>query len=268
MGRWGMGISSSDEHLDVKDVFFEDYYKGFSIKEIENAIMNYYRKESCYKDENDGIWYDIYFALADCEWKCGVVSEWLLERVEKIVTSGVAVEYFKELCANEGDLKTWAKNLNNFLIKLKSPNLKPLVQKIKKPYVPPLKTGDVFVYNVDGLFRSGICFYRHGCDGEKNKWCFNYLIAVSKMQNERIPTIEDVKNAQVHLITWYTWWEMPTKKELQVIGNISNELKDDYKNAFGARITKKLVSIPHGTIGNFKGKIELVKHGKKIKQLF
>ena len=271
MGRWGMGISSSDVCADVKDEFFTLYYKGVAVKDIEKAIMDYYKAEECYADENDGIWHDVYFALCDCEWSCDKLSSWILEKVEKVIATGAAVEYFKELAAQERDLKQWSKNLQKFLERLKNVNPKPLLQKIKKPYVPLLEAGDVFVWKVGTVYRAGIVLYRYGHSGERDKWCFDYCIAISVLQSDIILTVEEIVNAKAYKTAWYAAWNgMLTKKQIQKIGNIKGEIKNNYRSSFGATISNKVYSVKHCGIEDFMGEmiVEDSKEMTTIKQLF
>ena len=255
MGRWGMGISSSDEHADVKEEFFYLYYAGIEITKIEEHIISYYEAQADCYPTGDGIWNDLYFALADCEWKCGKLSSWLLNAIEKLIADGSAVEYFRELDASESNLKIWARNLQKFLAKITSQNPKPLVQRIKRLYVPPVDKGDFFIYQSEDTYRSAIVLDRYDHGRRTNKNCFAYCITIAAFESKTPPVVKDVENAQVFIVKWFD--DIPKKEQIKIIGSCKSKIKRNCRMSFY-----------HGILADFAEKIKINKKYKSMKALF
>lgn len=226
MGRWGVGISSSDEYADVKDEFFHRFYQGDTINEIEKYFIKHFTQQGI--DESNSIWYEIYFALADCEWKCGMLSDWLLLKVEYIITNKLSLYDFSERLADASTVKAWSMTLDKFLTKIKTKNIKPYKQVIKKPYKPPFEAGDVFVYKVGDLYRLGIIIHRRQFGDGRDKFCFEYLTAIAKLESITVPKLIEIKNSQCHFNAPFPIFNMPPKNKITIIGNIASELKTKF----------------------------------------
>ena len=82
MGCWGMGITQSDEFCDIYDKFMKSYDSGSDPKDITASILEEYRAEF---EEDDGVMHDVYFAIAKAEGMCCAQSDFVLERVKKII---------------------------------------------------------------------------------------------------------------------------------------------------------------------------------------
>ena len=80
--------------------------------DITATILAEYRAEF---DDDDGVMHDVYFALAKAEWMCCEQSDYVLNRVTKIIKSGANIEFYRELEATEKDLKVRERNLEKFL---------------------------------------------------------------------------------------------------------------------------------------------------------
>ncbi len=118
MGRWGMGLTQSDEFLEIYDLFMSEYDEGKPVSEITDGILNKYHKEF---DDTDGIMHDVYFALAKAEWMCGVQSDKILARVKSIIDSGVNLDFLRTLEASEKDLRERERLLQQFFSKINVP---------------------------------------------------------------------------------------------------------------------------------------------------
>jgi len=226
MGRWGAGISSSDEYLDVKDEFFHRFYQGYAISDIEYSLIEDFKRQVI--DGLDNVWYEFYFALADCEWKCGMLSDWLLLKVEHIITNKLSVYDFIDRLASDSFAKAWSVTLDKFLAKIKTKNIKPIKQVIKKPYKPPFETGDVFAYKVGDLYRAGIVVHRCQSDDGRNKFCFEYFTAIAKLESESIPSLSEIIKSQCHFNAPFPIFNIPPKNKVTIIGNISSGLKTKF----------------------------------------
>ena len=150
MGCWGMGLTQSDEFCEIYEKFMEEYDSGKSVADISNEILEQYHEEF---DDTDGVMHDVYFALAKAEWMCCEQSESILQRVKEIINSDANIEFYRELEANEKDLKLRKKKLLAFYESLQTPRKKPRKRYVnyddlEKPF-PPMELGDCYAYKYD-----------------------------------------------------------------------------------------------------------------------
>ncbi len=92
MGCWGMGMTQSDQFMEVYEAFMEEYNEGASVPEITRKILNQYRKDF---SADDSILHDVWFGLAKAEWMCCAQSEEVLARVREIIDSGANIIFLK-----------------------------------------------------------------------------------------------------------------------------------------------------------------------------
>ena len=238
MGAWGTGISANDDFQDVKYVFFDFFYHDkITIAEIENKIIEIYRENI--SDDNSGEWHDVYFAIAYCEWKCGNLSKSVLNTVEEIILSKKNLQYWQELGAEPETLTQRKRELQKFLNKIKSENTKPIKRKYKKPFVFPLKTGDVFACysKANGCYGCGVALEVR--DSQMRPWEEEYhfmaLIAISEYTPEELPTVERILNSTAIDVFWNggVAYTLP-KKGIIILGNIAERIDRDYSEYFGS----------------------------------
>lgn len=150
MGCWGMGLTQSDEFCEIYEQFMEEYDCGKSVADISGEILAHYYEEF---DDNDGVMHDVYFALAKAEWMCCEQSENILRRVKEIIESDANIEFYKELEADEKELKVRKKKLVDFYESLQIPRKKPRKRYVnydnyEKP-LPSVELGDCYAYKYD-----------------------------------------------------------------------------------------------------------------------
>lgn len=165
MGCWGMGLTQSDEFMEIYDNFMEEYDKGKAVSDITGEILAKYHAEF---DDNDGIMHDVYFALAKAEWMCCEQSDMILERVREIISSGDNVQFLRSLDATEADLKIREIKLSSFLQKLQTPRSSPRKRVKNRDGIkdlPPFSIGDCYRYNVDSGYKVFVVLDRKKVSG-------------------------------------------------------------------------------------------------------
>lgn len=231
MGRWGMGMSASDEFADVVDEYFElFYYTTKPLAEIEAEILQNYRERYSDFESEDGVWHDVYFALADCGWKCGYVGKNLMNKVDEIIGQNLDIAFLKNVEASSKDLKQRAKILDKFLAKIKSKNVKPIQRKLKTPFINPFKTGDVFVYKYKGFYYGGVVLQVRDTNLEKipiYKKRYDFCIAVADLRSAKLPPSSEIINAEIRYAEWLTHYSLP-QKGFTIIDNVKNRISKDY----------------------------------------
>lgn len=153
MGSWGMGLTQSDEFMEIYNSFMEEYDKGKAVSVITEEILAKYHSEF---DDNDGIMHDVYFALAKAEWMCCEQSDKILERVREIISSGDNIKFLRSLDATESDLKIREIRLGSFLQQLQTPRSSPR-KRVKNrdgiKELPPFAIGECYRYKYNDCYR-------------------------------------------------------------------------------------------------------------------
>ncbi|MCM1368083.1 MAG: hypothetical protein NC184_04660 [Roseburia sp.] len=261
MGVWSTSISDSDDFQDVKDIFFDYFYHDkISIEEIENKIIEIYSEQIL--NRSSGEWHDVYFAIAYCEWKCGSVSERILSRVEDIIVGGKSLEYWRELNATPKTLTQRKRALLNFLDKIKSTNDRPIKRRYKKPFVFPMKTGDVFACysKANGYYGCGVALEVR--DSQFKFWeeayHFRALFAISDYTPNELPTVEQVLNSNALDVFWNggCHYNLP-KRGIIVVGNVAEQIDRDFSEYFGSFKIDGHVYCVHSLRANFD---DLISH--------
>ena len=255
MGRWGMGLASSEEFSEVKEWFFKEFYNGVPVDKIEKNIINYYHKEYSIQ----GMLHEVYFALAECEWKCGFLNNKVLNKVKLIINNNEDLEYLKSLGASDNDLNKRAKILNDFISKITLVNPKPLKQIIKKPYKPKFDTGDFFSYKINNQYRHGVVLQAFTILDDPSEWsssAFEYLVALSDLKTDDKITVDEFVLSPIYSVNWYRSKDLIKKKDVTVIVNIKNQLASNYSNYFGAKHDGYSSSYMVGAWGNKETFIE------------
>jgi hypothetical protein len=101
MGAWGIAISSNDTYADIYGEFFDLYHEGLDVVEIsKKLVLN--NQETIHDAGNCS---NFWFALAKAQWECKQLDKELFENVKIIIESGADIEVWRQLGADEKDLK-------------------------------------------------------------------------------------------------------------------------------------------------------------------
>lgn len=191
MGAWGTGISSNDTYADIYDQFIDLYNKGQSVYEISKRLIVENQETINLPEDATNFW----FAIANGQWECKALESDILTKVEQIIRRGEDLEIWKELGASPADLKTRKKVLNKFLTKLQTEKEKPKKRTKKKYYNSIFKKGDCLIYIMENGNYGGAFVLT---DEEETEVGTNY-IAITTLDNEEKPKLEDFKKAEVYI---------------------------------------------------------------------
>ena len=227
MGCWGMGMTQSDQFMEVYEAFMEEYNEGASVPEITRKILDQYRKDF---SADDSILHDVWFGLAKAEWMCCAQSEEVLARVREIIDSGANLAFYRESGADDRDLKVRKRNLDAFWNTLTKPRAKPKKRtpEPKAKQLPPLEAGDVVSFPVEGgrrvlavLDRPQVTAYYQPL------FC---CILKRRFSREEIKTL----NMMTEPVGWFGLYDAQTflpPSSIKTIGHISVE-KELYSTLF------------------------------------
>jgi hypothetical protein len=189
MGTWGTGLSSNDTFEDIYSDFFEKYNAGQNVLDITNDIISTnIDLQSDYEDKHS-----FWFALAKAQWECGSLDNTIYERVKAIIDNGDDLKLWTELNGTSTDVKKRKKVLDDFLIKISTPNPKPKKRKKQIIRQPIFEKGDCLVFKLKNDNYSGALVLEAEHDTELGM----NMMAVTTINQTEKPTIKDFETALI-----------------------------------------------------------------------
>jgi len=227
VGVWGAGLTQSDEYCEVYDSFMEKYDAGELVEEITDEILNGYLSEF---NAEDGILHDVYFALAKCQWMCGISSDRIMNTVKDIIQNGKNLEFLKQLGADDCFLRDRKKYLDKFLLSLETPRKSPRKRKLppKEKPLPPAKIGDVFSFKCEvGLRIVVVLDY-----WDKTQWCEGYFCCILDKEYQAKPDLNELVLERIGQLGMYDAKTFLPASKIRFVGNLSVP-PNKYEELFG-----------------------------------
>ncbi len=116
MGAWGTAISSNDTYADIHSAFFDLYNEGVEVVEISKKLIA--ENQDIIKDPDDCN--NFWFALAKAQWECKQLDPKLFSWVQEIIETGSDLKIWRQLEADEKEIKNGKLHLTNFFLTCKS----------------------------------------------------------------------------------------------------------------------------------------------------
>jgi hypothetical protein len=156
VGTWGTGIYANDAAADLKSTF------GSIVRlPIDTAGILELLAEAAPSllDPEDEDHTSCWFVVADRLHRYGIEDEPTITRVRQYITSGKDLEMMARLGMSPADLRSRAKVLDSFLLKLSTPRAQPSKRRVlKKPQPFVLGVGDLVTFPVkDGDAANAYC---------------------------------------------------------------------------------------------------------------
>ncbi len=194
MGSWGTAISSNDTYADVHSAFFDLYNEGLEVVEISKKLIA--ENQDIIKDPDDCN--NFWFALAKAQWECKQLDPKLFLQVKEVIETGSDLDVWRQLEADEKDIKKRKIVLDKFLLDLQVEKTKPKSRKKKVIRQPVFEKGDCLTFKLENGNYGGAIVLEAIKDTE---YGYN-LIATTRINQINKPTKEDFEKSEV-LITKY-----------------------------------------------------------------
>jgi len=201
MGTWGTGISSNDTYADVYDEFFELYDAGLSAKEITERLIASNQETISEPDSSNDFW----FALAKAQWECKELDRDIFDRVRTIIQTGTDLEVWRRQGADKKSIAKRKIVLAKFLAQLQTERPKAKSRKKKVIRQPVFEKGDCLTFKLSNGNFGGAVVLEAIKDTE---YGYN-LIATTRINQPKKPTVKDFENAEVLAMTFDDWNEKP-----------------------------------------------------------
>lgn len=189
MGAWGVDLESDDTFLDVHGEFIRLYNNGKEAHEITSTLLSAHKDLIKDNQASNNFW----FAIAKGQWECKALERDVYERVKDIIEKKNELEVWRELGADESDIRRRQSVLEKFLVQLSVEKDKPRPRKKDKILSPVFEKGDCITFKLlNGNFGAAVIL-----ESEKDTSCGYNLVIVTNMNSMTKPAVCDVINARV-----------------------------------------------------------------------
>lgn len=273
MGALGPAISSNDTYADIYSEFFDLYNDGLEVTDISKKLIDENQDTINDTDDCNNFW----FALAKAQWECKQLDETLLNRVKEIIETGADLEVWRNLDAEEKDIKKRKVNLEKYLTALQSERPKAKARKKKIIRQPVFQKGDCLTFKLENGNYGGAVVLEAIKDTEYG----HNLIATTRINQANKPTMKDFENASVLLINYGNWdnkemiqWYLPTRhnkiaNQIETVDNMEVQIEydiNDSMDGFVADFDIWIVQVADQQFESEKTK-PLLKNNRTIKEV-
>lgn len=201
MGAWGTAISANDTYADIYGEFFNLYNDGLDVTEISKKLIADNQETINDTDDCNNFW----FALAKAQWECKQLDKDIFDRVKKVIETGSDLEVWRQLDADEKDIKKRKGVLDKFLADLQTERPKAKSRKKKIICQPVFEKGDCLTFRLENGNYGGAVVLEAIKDSEYG----HNLIATTRINQSNKPTKKDFENADVLVMNYASWDNKP-----------------------------------------------------------
>jgi hypothetical protein len=235
MGAWGTAISSNDTYADIYSYFFDLYNDGLDVAEISKKLISDNQETINDTSDSNNFW----FALAKAQWECKQLDKEIFDRVKKVIETGADLEVWRQLEANEKDIKKRKAVLDKFLADLQTERPKAKSRKKKIIRQPVFEKGDCLTFKLENGNYGGAVILEAIKDSEYG----HNLIATTRINQPNKPIKKDFENAEVLVMNYESWdnkpnvkWYLPIRHKqtahlIERVENIEVQINYDIKNS-------------------------------------
>jgi hypothetical protein len=240
MGAWGTAISSNDTYVDIYSEFFDLYNDGLEVAEISRKLIADNQETINDPYDCNNFW----FALAKAQWECKKLDKELFDRVKKNIETGTDLEVWRQLDADEKDIKKRKVVLDKFLVDLQTERPKAKSRKKKIIRQPVFEKGDCLTFKLrNGNFGGAVVL-----EAIKDSEYGHNLIATTRINQPSKPTKKDFENAEILIMNYANWenkpavqWYLPIRHKqtahlIERVDTIDVQIDYDIKNSMNGFI--------------------------------
>ncbi len=238
MGAWGTAISSNDTYADIYSEFFDLYNDGLDVAEISKKLI----ADSQETINDTGDCNNFWFALAKAQWECKQLDKDIFDQVKKVIETGADLEVWRQLDADEKDIKKRKVVLDKFLADLQTERPKAKSRKKKIIRQPVFEKGDCLTFKFENGNYGGAVVLEAIKDSEYG----HNLIATTRINQPKKPTKKDFENAEILVMNYASWdnepviqWYLPIRHKqmahlIEKVETIDVQIYYDIKNSMNS----------------------------------
>lgn len=219
MGTWGTAINSNDTSSDIYADFFELYNEGENPDSIAKKLIHDNKELIDNPYDSNNFWFTLALAL----WETKALDHEIFNRVKEIILTEKDLYVWRELEANETEIKKRKDVLEKFLLKISSEKDKAKARKKKKIKEPIFEKGTCLTFRLPNRNYGGAVVL----EADKQTGFGYNLIVTTKISKSERPTIKDFENAKVLIANFGNWENQP-----KVTWYLPDRFKKEYSKLF------------------------------------
>src|SRR5690606_24530543 len=142
MGTWGTAIKSNDTSSDIYADFFDLCNEGEKPNVIAKKLIGDNKELIENPDDSNNFWFTLALAL----WETKALDQETFNRVKEIIQTEKDLQVWRELDADETEIKKRKDVLEKFLVKISSEKDKPKARKKKRIKEPIFEKGTCLTF--------------------------------------------------------------------------------------------------------------------------
>jgi hypothetical protein len=219
MGTWGTAINSNDTSSDIYADFFDLYNEGEKPDLIREKLVRDNKELIENPDDSNNFWFTLALAL----WETKALDQETFNRVKEIIQTEKDLQVWRELDADETEVKKRKDVLEKFLIKISSEKDKPKARKRKRIKEPIFEKGTCLTFRLpNGNYGGAVIL-----EADKQTGFGYNLIVTTRINKSERPTIKDFENAKVLVANFGNWENQP-----KVTWYLPDSFKKEYSELF------------------------------------
>tara|TARA_B110001450_G_C17580083_1_gene464544 strand:+ start:69 stop:920 length:852 start_codon:yes stop_codon:yes gene_type:complete len=219
MGTWGPAIKSNDTSSDIYADFFELYNEGKEPTVISEKLLKDNKDLINNPDDCNNFW----FVLALALWETKSLDKELYHKVKSIIESGQDFEVWRELDADESEIKKRKIALDKFLDKISTDKPKAKARKKKRFKEPVFEKGTCLTFKLgNGNFGGAVVLAADNI----TSYGYNLIVSTRLNQSSR-PSKKEFEKAKVLVASFGNW-----KNEPKVTWYLPDRFKKEFSDQF------------------------------------
>lgn len=219
MGTWGTAINSNDTSSDIYADFFDLYNEGEKPEIIAEKLIRDNKELIESPDDSNNFWFTLALAL----WETKALDQETFNRVKEIIQTEKDLQVWRELDADETEIKKRKDVLEKFLVKISSEKDKPKARKKKKIKEPIFEKGTCLTFRLpNGNYGGAVIL-----EADKQTGFGYNLIVTTRINKSERPIMKDFENAKVLVANFGNWENQP-----KVTWYLPDRFKKEYSELF------------------------------------
>lgn len=218
MGTWGFRLDENDTFCEVVEFFKKQVLHSVPVENIALEILEKYKEAPDYVLVQE--------AVVECCWRLNCITEKDVAVIQRIISEQIDDKFWAELDADPFFRQNRKSELRRFLKRISMPPKASEVWILTDRTEPPPQKGSCFWYKSAGHVYGAVVLEKQSIPDFAL-----YFIALTEELSSVPRKTEEILDAPVYTIAWFSSTELLNHKRMHLIGAV--ELEKDYKNKYG-----------------------------------
>jgi hypothetical protein len=215
----GNSKKSNDTSSDIYADFFDFYNEGEKPDVVAEKLIRENKELIENPDDSNNFWFTLALAL----WETKALDQETFNRVKEIIQTEKDLQIWRELDADETEIKKRKDVLEKFLVKISLEKDKPKARKKNKIKEPIFEKGTCLTFRLpNGNYGGAVIL-----EADKQTGFGYNLIVTTRINKSERPTIKGFENAKVLVANFGNWENQP-----KVTWYLPDRFKMEYSELF------------------------------------